>query len=75
MYINHLDAVGGLAREDADKIDLKLSSFESAEGIAQALHDGTAHFEKEASVIGATSFRSKLRSASPLIVSPTNKTV
>ncbi|VDC01702.1 unnamed protein product [Peniophora sp. CBMAI 1063] len=73
-YMHHLDAVGGIAREDADKIDLRLSSFESAEAIARALENGTVHFGKEASVIAAASFAPHVRNATPLIVSPTNKT-
>ncbi|EMD37804.1 hypothetical protein CERSUDRAFT_49803 [Gelatoporia subvermispora B] len=72
-YFPHADAVGGLCRERAHKVDQHLTTFKSAEAIATSLADGTVHYGKESSVIAVGSFGSRLRGAFPIVSSPTCK--
>ena len=69
-----LNAVGGFCREHSAGIDTTLSTFESAVSIATALHEGTVHHGKEASVIAVGSYGVAVRGVFPILVSPTCKT-
>lgn len=72
-YWPHADSAGGGAHEDADKVSMRLSTFDNALTIARALADGTIEYGKEASVIALASFSPLFRDALPVFISPTSK--
>jgi hypothetical protein len=73
-YFPHSDSVGGLCHEHSDKVNVRLTTFDNAITIAQALADGTVHYGKEASIVALCSFGKTLRGAFPVLLSPTCKT-
>ncbi|KAI0069219.1 hypothetical protein BV25DRAFT_1874832 [Artomyces pyxidatus] len=72
-YIEHIDSVGGLCREHSSHVNLRLATFENAVSLGAALADGTVHYGKEVSVIAMASYGLVLRSAYPVMISPTCK--
>ncbi|KLO14229.1 hypothetical protein SCHPADRAFT_826611, partial [Schizopora paradoxa] len=72
-YFPESDIIGGFCREHSHGINTKISNFDDAQALANALQDGSLHFGKETSVVAVASFGPALRGAFPLVVSPTCK--